>query len=485
MQQDNGYSFSRPAFLLLPVLALAFYIAFIPHQSYSYPLHVDEWLNLARTEGLQSAESISYPNVLTGGAPLELSSNMEISFQVFWASFQDITGISWNTIYRYFPGIILAFTALAGYALARRLGFGLEAAFFTCLLPTTVGILGPAFLLPVSMALPFVLLALFLVFYHRSWWSYLLLFFFTCFLVTLHPPSAVCLVIILVPYILLNLRRGGYRHALGMALAVLVPFLAPFPWIYNTIVTTVKSLFTQHDPSQYVALPMVIRTYGYIPIALGLFGTFVLAMKRKREQYGLVLGLLALLLMLAVFYTFHYGLSIMYERGLLFMMLMLGTVAAAGLAWITNLGDNQWLMSRVKNPRPLRYVGWTVSLALVGIMLFISIPNHQQTPYYHMIDDEDYQAFVWIKDNLGPEYRKAAVDPWKATAFIAVTGKLVFSRIHETPRPSDEEVAEFLVNGCTDTAFLTDHALSFVYTRLPCRNPDLVQVREYVYILVE
>lgn len=74
MQQDNGQSLSKSAFLLLPILALAFYIAFIPHQSYSYPVHIDEWINLARIEGLQKADSIAYPDIYSGEAPQELSS---------------------------------------------------------------------------------------------------------------------------------------------------------------------------------------------------------------------------------------------------------------------------------------------------------------------------------------------------------------------------------------------------------------------------
>ncbi len=31
-------------------------------------------------------------------------------------------------------------------------------------------------------------------------------------------------------------------------------------------------------------------------------------------------------------------------------------------------------------------------LVLVGVTLFISIPNQQDISYYHMISDEDYQA---------------------------------------------------------------------------------------------
>jgi hypothetical protein len=40
-----------------------------------------------------------------------------------------------------------------------------------------------------------------------------------------------------------------------------------------------------------------------------------------------------------------------------------------------------------------------------------------------MIDSEDYQSFVWIKDNLDENYDEGILDPWKATAFTAITGR--------------------------------------------------------------
>jgi hypothetical protein len=482
MQPDSTPRLGRSAYLLLPILALAFYIAFIPHQSYPYPVHVDEWVHLARAESLLKAGNINYIEPFFGGGAESLGANMEVGFHLFWGVFHRISGIPWLVIFRYFPGIILMLTALSSYILACRLGFGWEAAFFTSLLPTTVGILGPAFLVPVAIALPFLLLSLFAAFNFKSWWGYATIFVFTCFLVSIHPPSAIYLVIVLIPYILLNLK-GNFKHSLGMALAVAIPFLAPFPWIFNMLLPTAKSLLAQQLPSGFVDLPRIIKTFGYVSVLLCILGTFLLAMKRGRENYGLVLGLLALLVMLVAFFTFHYGLSIVYERGLMFMMLMMGIVAGAGLAGVKNLGRMEWFTSRVKISAIARYSGWLFCLVLIGIILFTGIPYRQNTLYYHMIDDKDYQTFVWIKENVSEDYSKAVLDPWKATAFTAVTGKYIYTRIHEAPKPSDDEAYKFLAAGCRDTAFLKRNGISIVYTQEPCENPELVQVHQWVYLL--
>jgi hypothetical protein len=78
---------------------------------------------------------------------------------------------------------------------------------------------------------------------------------------------------------------------------------------------------------------------------------------------------------------------------------------------------------------------------------------------------------------------KALIDPWKGTAFSAVTGLRVTSRIIMAPTETDYAIYEFLDNECQDTAFLVDNDISLVYTRQSCTNPDLVKVHDNVYIV--
>jgi len=327
MTQPNVHRIPKFDYLiLLPIMALAFYIAFIPHYNYPYPLHVDEWINLVRSKALMETGNITFSG----------SFLLETGFHLFWSGFQTISGISWMDIFRYFPAIIFIITVLSVYVLAQRQGFGWEAALFTCLIPTTAGILGPSFLIAMSLGLLFIPLSLFLAFNFKTGWSYLTLFIFTCFLLTLHAPTAVGLAIILVPYILLNLK-GSFKHSLGLTLALIIPFLAPFPWIFQMLLPTAKALFISQPPPTYIDLPRIIQVYGYLPILFCLLGTFMLAIKGGKKNYSLIFGLLALLVMLVVYYTFHYGVEIMYFRGLMYMMLMMSIVAGAGLMGVRQL----------------------------------------------------------------------------------------------------------------------------------------------------
>lgn len=484
MVLDSAPRLDKSAYLILPVMALAFYIAFIPHQSYAYPVHIDDWVHWANAEAIIRAGSTTYTEPFYGKSVVTIGANLEFGFQLFWGVFHQISGISWLTIFRFFPGIISALAILSVYVMGRRQGFGWESAFFVALIPTTVGILGPAFLVPVAMGLLFVPLSLFVAFNFKSAWGYVVIFLFTCFLLVIHAPSALCLVIILFPYILLNLK-GNLRHSLGILLALLIPFLAPFSWILKMLLPTFKGLFAPQSLSPYIDFPRIIMTYGYLAIGLCILGTLVLAVKGGRRNYGLALGLVALLAMQVIYFTFHYGVAIMYERGLMFMMLMVGIVAGAGLMAIRELSLPEAIASRLKlsGSRVKHYLGWAFCLALVGVTLYIAIPARQHIPYYHMMNEQEYAEYTWIKENVGEEYDKAVLDPWKATPFAVITGKKVYTRIHAYPMATDEEAKKFLSEGCSDTAFLRDNGISLIYTEGECKNPDLVKVKDKVYVL--
>ncbi len=300
----------------------------------------------------------------------------------------------------------------------------------------------------------------------------------------MHAPTAVGLAIILIPYILLNLK-GDFRHSLGITLAAAIPFLAVFPWIFDMLLPTTKSLFSPTPLPPYIEIPYIVQEYGILPILLCLLGAFLLVVRGGRRNYGLILGLLALLLMLVTFFTFHYGVEIMYYRGLLYMMLLVSIVAGAGLMAVKKLMLPEKIGARLRAPLITQNVGRILCLALIGFTLVVAIPSHQHTPYYHMIDTQDYDAFIWIKDNVNKGYEKAILDPWKATAFTAITQKSIYTRIHAYPKAIDYEAAQFLQGGCNDTTFLREKGISIVYNRSGCDNPDLVEVRRFVYLLKE
>jgi hypothetical protein len=479
MNRQNLSKLARSDYLkLAPILALAFYIAFIPHQGFPLPVHVDEWVHLACAKALMSnGGTAGLTDPFSGGAPI-WNQTVERGFHLFLGIFQQITAISWLSIFKYFPAIIFMLTVGSVYVLARREGFGWEAAFFTCLIPTTVGILGPGFLVPVAMGMLFIPLSLFIALNLRGWQSYLLLFIFTCFLVVIHGATAVCLVTILFPYILLSLRKE-LRHALGITAALLIPFLAPFPWIFKLVLARVGGLFSYQFLPLNVDFPRDFQLYGYLPVIFFVLGTFWLIRSGSRKGYALAFGALAMLAVIVAFVKLHIGVELIYLRGFTILLLAMSIVAGCGLWWLRRVK----LPDKLKPASITRHFGSALCLIFIALILFIAIPTHQNVPYYHMINAKDYDAFVWISENVDASYDRAILDPWEATAFTAVTGRKVYTKILMAPQEKDRKAQQFLDQGCTNTDFLKKNGISIVYTQGKCNNPDLVEVRKNIYLL--
>ena len=468
-------------FLLIPVLVLAFYIAYIPHLNYPYPVHVDEWVHIAYSNSLLAHGHIVHLEPFTGVSSGSIIYDLESGFHILTATIESVTGLSGITIARYFPGLIFILTVLSVFVLAKREGFGWEAAFFTCFIPTNVGLLGPAFFIPIIVNLPLIALSLLLVFYHRSFKSYIMLVFLMGFMFINHVTSAILLVLILVPYFFIHLVKEP-KHSIILALIAIVPFLLMLPWTHNLIISTWQSLFTPKPTPAYHDIPYIISFYGYLPIILALIGIVWLSLKGGATGMSLLLGLVVIAVMLATFYSLHYGVEEIYMRGTVIFYLLLGIVAGAGLMAVKRLT----LPGHFPAWEPGRNVGYALVGILVIVSLALAIPSRLATPYYHMIDEHDYTTFVWIRSNISPVVganRRAILDPWKATAFTAITGTQVYARITTAPTPYSNEASQFLADGCPDTLFMLDNRIKIVYTQQEVVNPDLVEVTDGVYIL--
>ena len=83
---------------------------------------------MAYSKAILKAGNVTFINPFFGQSTMGLGSNLEVGFHLFWGVFQNISGISWLTIVRYFPSIIFMITVLSVYIMGRREGFGWEAA---------------------------------------------------------------------------------------------------------------------------------------------------------------------------------------------------------------------------------------------------------------------------------------------------------------------------------------------------------------------
>lgn len=470
-------------FLLIFILALSVYITWIPRQSVILPVHLDEWFHMAcARQILTQGTLVDMTDPFFGGQPW-LFQFAERGFHLLLGIVHLISGLDWPLIFRYIPSVIFVMIILATYIMGKRQGFGLESAFFVSLLPTTVGILGPAFLVPVATGLLFIPLSLLIVHNIDNWKGSIVLALFIFFLLSTHAYTAVAVVMICSPYLLLHIKED-WKSSVRFSLALFLPFLISYPLASQYLNPILAGILDPHEISLYIDFPWLIDSLGYIPLGLCLFGIFFIGIRPNRRNLGLLFGFLIFLMLLVIYYQFHYGITGLYERGLRYVLLIANIIAGIGLAALRQINLNLLSFNRIPH-RITKYAPITLAGILIILVVITVVPQRQSTQFYQMIDECDYQAFCWIKDTYEIHDIKALIDPWKGTAFTAVTGLRVTSRIIMAPTKIDYEIYEFLNNECRDTAFLIDNDISLVYTRQRCINPDLVKVHDNVYIVTK
>ncbi|HEY95392.1 MAG TPA: hypothetical protein G4O15_10710 [Dehalococcoidia bacterium] len=466
---------------MILIVVLGNYIAWIPRQNYIYPLHLDEWFGMAcARQILTQGSAVDLIDPFYGGQPW-LFQFAERGFHLLLGVLHKICGLDWLLIFRYIPSFIFSMVILATYIMGKRRGFGLESAFFISLLPTTVGILGPAFLVPVATGLLFIPLSLFIIHNINNWKGSIVLALFILYLLSFHAYTAVAIVVICFPYLLLNIKED-WKSSVRFGVASLLPFLLSYPFASRYVVQVLAGIFDLHAISIHVDFPWLVDSLGYVTFGMCLVGVFFISIRPNKRIFSLLVGFIILLLFIMLYYQFHYGITGLYERGLLYALLIANIIAGVGLAALRKMELNYSLFTSI--PRRIVQYGQMILAGMLIILVVITlVPQRQSTPYYKMIDERDYQAFCWIREHYGGQNIKALIDPWKGTAFSAVTGLRITSRIIMTPTEIDHEIYEFLDSECQNTTFLVDNEISLVYTRQSCSNPNLILVHDNVYII--
>ncbi len=435
---------------LSTILLVAILFSFYPHLNYPYPLHRDEWDRITLANAVIHEKSTVFPDPFLGERVFD--SHLEIGFILLLAEIKLTSGLSWESIFRYFPVLISALITLSVYILARRLGYGLHAAFFASLIPTSVRLLGPAFFVPVSLALTFLPLSIYLLLFYKSAKGRAVFSIFLCFLLYEHPPTGVALLLISAIYIIKEKEPKIIPWILA-AVILSIPQFLPFIESKGEEVLIFKT---------FVHFSDLFTEYGLLPSLLFVVGSFLLLKKNERDVI-FVYSAAVLLILNFLYRRLEWTFLIMPERNYLYLMLLMSLPAGFALA-------------KVKNP------GLSVLLILATFIL--AFQNLISTPFYHIIDEREYDDFLWIKENLEG---RALIDPWKAIAFTALAEKPVYSTISLGPNPKAEErnraIARFFENACNDTEFLRKNNISIVYSYVNCKNPDLEKIKDRIYVL--
>lgn len=483
------------AVILAGILIFIFYMAFLPHsvKNYELPFHADEWVHWGYTRGFMDYGELKFPNPFTGNG---WADDPEVGFHVFLASFKWLSGAELKTIFLLMPSMLAVFVGLTAFSIGERneKKFGLWSAFFVAFIPTSNRFLGPSFLVPLSLGLFLTLISLMLV-QLKGNKKYPLLIFILSFTALAHPPSAAAMAIVLILYIVSLVAERRYREGILTAVTVAIPLLLAYFIMPAYFEMGVNSLFGE----KYVStLSMVdVGSYmghlGYIVIALFFFASFMAIYKGKSLQRSMFLSALSFISIIFLYDRYKFGLSILYDRSFAYLFMFMTILAGYGLSWVKYYGEK--LLEHVKKSGRLLHSQKAVKITAIAIPVilcltnaFFAVPAHRDEPYYKVISEDNFDAFEWIRNNIGSyrddyhSFDKAAITPLKAVAFSSVTGvhTICSNFLPRYGTNIEDEMKKFLSDEGKDTDFLEKYDLSIVYGN--CKNENLSEVYSNVYL---
>jgi hypothetical protein len=480
--------------IILLILVFAAVMALLPHWSNGYflPFHVDEWEHWTLSRAVMESGSSSITNPYIGS---EIIRPLEIGFNCMTAGINWLTGSSFVTIFVFMPSIIAIFLSLMAFNIGERAErkFGLEAAFIVTLIPTTCRMMGPAFFVPLATGLLFLTAVMWIEQIRKLLAALFIPFFIFCIFL-IHPPTALAGLIITLMYAFLLFLEKKYKVAvLSLGLSLLpIAFVFLISTRWDVSLQEVIEAFLGGKLLLDMNLPKIWPSFehlGIITWVLFIIGSYFSFNKGKAIQRTITASAISFIVIIGLYDKLGYGVPVMYERSFMYLFLMVALIAGYGLSELGRLVyDNRERLISKRYERISNHSKIIISVAVCVILVIVAVPVHLDIQYYQMINEKEYETFTWIHDNIDSyrdenhTYDKAAVDPFAASPFSAVTELYIVS-LSMSPLYGyslHTEVENFLINKCVDTAFLDEHKISVIYGN--CNNDNLTMIYSNVYL---
>jgi hypothetical protein len=469
--QELFFSKKALPFYVILVLAIGFSLAL--RWGNLHPVHTDEWHYWAHADAMMSQGNWSFTDYYYG---YNSGYHSEVGFLIFIGSFNEITGLDWNSVFLLLPLIITVIIILLLYKIGQAFDAGLPCALFAAILPTTLRFLGMGFLVPLSLGIILILSIVYLVLYKNSSWTLPIIVLAMGTMVLVHPPSAVAGLVVVFAAGLVNIIFKRWKFGFSLLaftfLIIILALFLPGLWISDFWAAQGFNIFNTGSfflPS--LTLENYIRTFGFWLFIFGFIGALLLLKEKKYQTWAYVIILScvgSLVLIFRYILDKINNVQALHDRVVFIFFSLLVIPTGKTIAWV-------WKSSKI-------------ATAIIVITILITAGYMQKTTqYYEIVNETEYKDFNWIKDNLNESYDKAILDPWKAIAFSPITKKMVYYQIPQGPDTNIQtmigHINTFFDGQCSDTGFLIDNGISIVYTTSPVTNDALIQVHPNVYVL--
>lgn len=445
---------------------------------YRYTVHVDEnshWVGVASTERAQTLRHDGlFFSLAQDQTPLSLRGLVhERGFHVALVTFQQLTGMPWLEVFRFLPALWMGATATLLWAALRPWPGALLAAGLLALVPTSARLLGPGFLVPIGFGLAWMVAVLLLLpeatRRGRTAGLLLLVVVWAFFIHLIAGFAALLVVLCALPF-----AHGTRKGMAQLAAAAFLPMLALYHAFESDIGVETARL-------EFLPLDFTVFDHVGVPfLALWVAGCALAVLRPPtRQRLPILAATLASLVALsfiivnvalelrlyALYDRWHQPWAVLACVPVAFALWRAAEAGARGLGWLAAR-----LPARLLQRAGARSSGHPAFAVGLAVLAFVAasdagIARHIDEPYYHVLNDADWEAFTWAAANVNSSYEVFLAHPWKAPVLSALTGKQPLTWLSPGAPPVRGEDWDAYVQGrYADGMWLVGEEVSLVVT---------------------
>jgi len=452
--------------LLALALLLGGFLVFSPHLTNSYPLHIDEWRHITLSENLLQSGS--------GFLTFMINNPLETGFHIFLIFVNFFFNLV--TFYQFLPLLnFLAISLVLFYFLRKKYNFwvGLFVVLFLSSLKSNVNISGLWFFVPLTLAIPFIYLFLFLLEDTFESNKKFILVLASLFLVSfIHQSTFAVLSLTFILFFIFrkNLIKINYKY-LSYFSILLLPILLAGLFLFRT------SLSLGIFFNKFIFGPGIIQInynlfllYGIVPSIFALIGFFYLF--KKKELLPIRIYFLISAFNLILFSIFHFSIFSSYQRYVYHLLLSGVVLSSVGLYF--SLRYFYLKLFFVNNNLFKKILVFVLALLLICSSFIGYYSIHPQAKLYTIINDADYHAMVFFKNysfptllqNYKPELSEVISLPSPGVALPALARKSSISGIFFALERGKIDSVNFFNSNCADKKEILSHweNLKYIYS---------------------
>lgn len=458
-------NFSYKKVLVVIALLFTFTLVYSPHLNYRFPFHVDEWWHTNKALDIKDFGIDFFTS--------DYFNPVEIGIQLILFIISLFINIV--LVYKFLPAInAVIIVSVLFYFLSKKFNYwvGLVSIFVFASLRSNVNIMGLWFYVPVTAAIVFDYLCLFYLektvkeknpkkIYYVALFLFLIAF--------IHPSSFLVMSLVIIIFLLFRYKyvKQNYRYFLPF-LVLLIPAFFVLRQLTNKF-SNLSNVF-----SQLVWGPNIVQInfnpvlfYGIILFIFGIIG-FYLTYK-KRSMLSFRIWIVIPLINIFIFPFINFTLFSSYQRYLYHFMIAAVPLSAIGIYAILKLVSRHIKSINVKKI--------IIILSFISILLIIfhNYYNlHPQTKLYRVIDEDDYEAMLFLKeqgnqsslDSFNQYWAVETIAPrFPGTGIRTIARKSSLGAIFHK-KEADESISLFYNGNCSEKKKIIDQYryIKYIYS---------------------